>query len=82
MQLPGPAVGAPEQVTAALEDRKFILLFPQVDSQGEVERRGDDPALVLEMKSYMRRDVGSGGRVPRFGPDGAALTTYRDVMGF
>lgn len=60
MQLPGPAVGAPEQVTAALEDRTLILLFPQVDSQGEVERRGDDSALVLEMKSYMRRDVGSG----------------------
>lgn len=51
MQLPGPAVGAPEQVIAALEDRKFIPLFPHVDAQGEVERRGDDSALVLEMKA-------------------------------
>lgn len=51
MQLPGPAVGAPEQVIAALEDRKFIPLFPHVDSQGEVERRGDDSALVLEIKA-------------------------------
>lgn len=62
MQLPGPAMGAPKQVIAALEDRKCIPLFPHVDSQGEVERRGDDSALVLEMRSYMRPDAGSGGR--------------------
>lgn len=61
-------MGAPKQVTTALEDRKFNLLFPQVDSQGKVESRGDDSALVLEMKSCMRQDVGSGGRVPRLGP--------------
>lgn len=40
-------------MVAALEDRKFIVLIPHVDSQGEVEGRGDDAALVLEMKSHM-----------------------------
>lgn len=40
-------------MVAALEDRKFIVLIPHVDSQGEVEGRGDDSALVLEMKSHM-----------------------------
>lgn len=56
-QLPGPSVGTPEQVITALEDRKFIVLIPHVDSQGEVKGRGDDSALVLEMKSYMRLEM-------------------------
>ena len=40
---------------AALEDRKFILLVPHVDSQGEVERRGDNSSLVLETKNQVRQ---------------------------
>lgn len=41
----------------APEDGKFIVLIPHVDSQGEVKGRGDDSALVLEMKSYMRPEM-------------------------
>lgn len=48
-------MGAPKQVIAALEDRKLIFLIPHVDSQREVEGSREDSALVLEMRSPVRR---------------------------
>lgn len=50
---------------AALEDGKFILLVPHVDSQGEVEGRGYDSSLVLETKNQVRQGCGLQGMEPR-----------------
>lgn len=57
-QLPGPSVGAPEQVIAALEDGNLIFLIPHIHSQGEVEGSREDSALVLEMRSQVRQSPG------------------------
>lgn len=42
---------SPKQLIAALEDRTCILLIPQIDTQGQVQGRGDDTGRILEMKS-------------------------------
>lgn len=42
----GPSVGSPKQVIAALEDWEVIFLIPHIDTQREVEGRGDDSLWV------------------------------------
>lgn len=50
-QLPGPSVRSSKQMIAALEDRRCVLLIPHIDTQGQVQGRGDDTVRILEMKS-------------------------------
>ena len=50
-QLPGPSERSPKQMITALEDGKCVLLIPHIDTQRQVQGRGDDSVRILLMKS-------------------------------
>lgn len=54
-QLPGPSVRSPKQMITALEDWTCVLLIPHIDTQRQVQGRGDDTVQILGMKSNEAR---------------------------
>lgn len=49
-KLPGPSGRSPKQMITALEDGTCVLI-PHIDTQRQVQGRGDDTVRILGMKS-------------------------------